>query len=235
MSRFRRLAARPAPIPAPAPASTSATPTGAALERFRRTGDPLAGSTDPAVRQRRADAAGARARSGTGATGTRCCGWPTLQTRTTHGSPATLAASRVFAHDAGRRHRGRAAAEILASRQRTGSRAAGAGCTATRSRAPATWCVRCRLRSGRCRGPRISALRCCWPRISARTPTRPPRSRGSSRARSTGRRHPGRVARRLAWRERLEETAGRLFDAGSSGAKPTGQEDEMPSDHWALQ
>ena len=89
--------------------------TSAALERFRRTGEPLAGSADPAA-------------SGNGAlmrlAPVVIRHWrdrdalqvvAALQTRTTHGSPATLAASAVFADLLADAIAGASLPEVLAS------------------------------------------------------------------------------------------------------------------------
>jgi ADP-ribosyl-[dinitrogen reductase] hydrolase len=88
--------------------------TSAALERFRREGDPFAGSTDPQA-------------SGNGAlmrlAPVSIRHWrdrdsllrvADLQTRTTHGSPATIAASRIFAQLLADAIAGMPLAEILA-------------------------------------------------------------------------------------------------------------------------
>ena len=91
------------------------TATRAALERFRRTGEPLAGSADPAA-------------SGNGAlmrlAPVAIRHWwdhdalqaaAAVQTRTTHGSPSTLAASAVFADLLAQAIAGASLPEVLAS------------------------------------------------------------------------------------------------------------------------
>ena len=89
--------------------------TRAALERFRRTGNPLAGSDDP-------DASGNGALMRLAPVAIRH--WrdrealqaiAALQTRTTHGSPATLAASAVFADLLADAIAGASLSEVLAS------------------------------------------------------------------------------------------------------------------------
>ena len=89
--------------------------TSAALERFRRTGDPLAGSDDP-------DASGNGALMRLVPVAVRH--WrdrealqavAAVQTRTTHGSPATLAASAVFADLLADAIAGTSLPEVLAS------------------------------------------------------------------------------------------------------------------------
>ncbi len=71
--------------------------TQAALERYRRSGDPLAGSTDPAASGNGALMRLAPVPIRLGRDRAEMARVATLQTRTTHGSPETLAASAAFA------------------------------------------------------------------------------------------------------------------------------------------
>lgn len=186
----------------------------AALERFRRTGDALAGSIDPD-----ASGNGALMRLSPVAirhwrdrdTMLRVAG---LQTRTTHGSPATLAASRALADLLAQAIAGTPLPELLSSPaarieggwrglHRDGIEGSG---YVVRSFQAALWAV------ARTTTYRDAVLRAANLGDDADTTAAIAGQLAGAVYGASA--IPADWLHALAWRDRLEETAGRLFDAG---------------------
>lgn len=199
--------------------------TSTALERFRREGDPLAGSTDPEA-------------SGNGAlmrlapvsirhwrdrdSLLRVAG---LQTCTTHGSPATIAASRGFAEMLAEAIAGTRLPEILASTVADGIEGgwrglhrdviAGSGWV-VRSLQAAVWAV------SRTTDFRAAVLLAANLGEDADTTAAIAGQLAGAIYGAAG--IPAGWLAALAWREGIEDTAGRLFDAGSSAVGCAGSD-----------
>lgn len=199
--------------------------TSAALDRFRREGDPLAGSTDP-----QASGNGAlmrlapvsirhwRDRNG-------LLRVADLQTRTTHGSPPTIKASRTFAQLLADAIAGTPLAEILAGPVADGIEGgwrglhrdaiAGTGWV-VRSLQAAVWAV------SRTTNFRAAVLLAANLGEDADTTAAIAGQLAGAIYGAAG--IPAEWLAVLAWRERLEDTAGRLFNAGSSATETAGSE-----------
>ena len=211
--------------------------TRAALERFRRTGEPLAGSADPAA-------------SGNGAlmrlAPVAIRHWrdraalqtvAAAQTRTTHGSPATLTASAVFADLLADAIAGASLPEVLASpaagRIEGGWRGLhrdaveGSGWV-VQSLQAAVWAV------SRTTDVRSAVLLAANLGDDADTTAAIAGQLAGAIYGAAG--IPPGWLEALAWRERLVHAAGQLFDAGWSGAAPVYGQGEalLTSQHPSL-